>query len=59
MDYILHDPAGLHGMGEYPEETLKSLEEPFGVAQSIIQLRKEKGESLPPEITPCGAGKAA
>ena len=59
-----HLPVGLHssrpcraaGHGGIPR---RDLEEPFGVAQSIIQLRKEKGESLPPEIIPCGAGKAA
>ena len=64
LDYILHDPEesegwmylaeiptlqGCMAWGETPEETLKSL---LAVAQSIIQLRKENGEPLPPEITP-------
>ena len=67
LDYILHDPeesegwmylavpgrgpnpAGLNDVGDTPEETLKSL---LAVAQSIIQIRKENGEPLPPEITP-------
>ena len=37
------------GMGDTPEETLKSV---LAVAQSIIQLRKENGEPLPPGMTP-------
>ena len=35
--------------GESPEETLKSL---LAVAQSIIQVCKEDGQELPPELTP-------
>ncbi len=64
LDYILHEPEesegwmylaevpalqGCMAWGETPEETLKSL---LAVAQSIIQLRKENREPLPPEITP-------
>ena len=71
LDYILHDPEesegwmylaevptlqGCMAWGDTPEETLKSL---LAVAQSIIQLRKENGEPLPPEIPPCSAAKAA
>ena len=63
LDYILHEPEesegwmylaevptlqGCMAWGDTPEETLKSL---LAVAQSIIQLRKENGEPLPPEIT--------
>ena len=64
LDYILHDPEesegwmylaevptlqGCMAWGDTLEETLKSL---LAVAQSIIQIRKENGEPLPPEITP-------
>ena len=64
LDYILHEPEesegwmylaevptlqGCMAWGETPEETLKSL---LAVAQGIIQLRKENGEPLPPEIPP-------
>ena len=41
--------------GESPEETLKSL---LAVAQSIIQVCKEDGQELPPELTPFAALKA-
>ena len=69
LDYILHDPEesegwmylaevptlqGCMAWGDTLEETLKSL---LAVAQSIIQIRKENGEPLPPEITPCAAEK--
>ena len=64
LEYILHEPQGSEGCmylaeipalqgamawGETPEETLNSL---VAVAQTIIQLRKEEGEALPPEVTP-------
>lgn len=64
LDYVLHDPEesegwmylaevpalqGCMAWGQTPEETLKSL---VAVAQTIIQLRKEKDQPLPPEITP-------
>ena len=64
LDYVLHEPQeseswmylaeipalqGAVAWGETPEETLKSL---LAVAQAIIQLRKENGQALPPEITP-------
>ena len=64
LDYVLHQPQesegwmywaevpvlqGCMAWGETPEETLKSL---LAVAQNIIQLRKEDGQELPPEITP-------
>ena len=64
LDYVLHEPEESEGWmylaeipalqgavawGETPEETLKSL---LAVAQAIIQLRKENGQALPPEITP-------
>lgn len=64
LEYILHEleesegwmylaevPAlqGCMAWGETPEETLKSL---LAVAQAIIQLRREDGQALPPEITP-------
>ena len=42
--------------GDTPEETLKSL---LAVAQSIIQLRKERGIPLPPEIFPQRTGKGS
>ena len=40
---------GAMAWGETPEETLHSL---LAVTQTIIQLRREEGEALPPEITP-------
>ncbi|MDE2801614.1 MAG: type II toxin-antitoxin system HicB family antitoxin [Chloroflexota bacterium] len=64
LEYILHEPEesegwmylaeipalqGCMAWGETPEETLKSL---LAVAQTIIQLRQEEGQALPPEITP-------
>ena len=64
LDYVLHEPEesegwmylaeipalqGCMAWGETPEETLKSL---LAVAQAIIQLRKENGQALPPDITP-------
>ncbi len=64
LDYVLHEPEesegwmylaeipalqGCMAWGETPEETLKSL---LAVAQTIIQLRKENGQALPPEMTP-------
>ena len=64
LEYILHEPEesegwmylaeipalqGCMAWGETPEETLKSL---LAVAQTIIQLRREDGQELPPEITP-------
>ncbi len=64
LDYIVHDPEesegwmylaevptlqGCMAWGDTPEETLEIF---LAVAQSIIQLRKENGEPLPPEITP-------
>ena len=64
LDYVLHEPEesegwmylaeipalqGCMAWGETPEETLKSL---VAVAQTIIQLRQENKQPLPPEITP-------
>ena len=64
LDYVLHEPEegegwmylaeipalqGCMAWGETPEETLKSL---VAVAQTIIQLRKENAQPLPPEIAP-------
>ena len=61
---MLHEPVEGHGWryraevpalqgcvawGESPEETLKSL---LAVAQTIIQVCKEDGQGLPPELTP-------
>ena len=63
LDYILHEPTEDHGWmyraeipalqgcmawGDTPAETLEELRE---VAKTMLQLRKEKGEPLPPEIT--------
>ena len=60
LNYVLHEPAEDHGWlyraevpalqgcvawGDTPEETLKSL---LAVAQTIIQVRKEDGQGLPP-----------
>ena len=64
LGYVLHEPQesegwlylaeipalqGCMAWGETPEQTLRSL---LAVAQAIIQLRKEDGEALPPEVTP-------
>ena len=64
LDYVLHEPAEDHGWmyraeapalqgcmawGDTPTETLKSL---LAVAQTIIQVCKEDGQALPPEIGP-------
>ena len=63
LNYLLHEPAEDHGWmyraevpalqgcvawGETPEETLKSL---MAVAQTIIQVCKEDGQGLPPDLT--------
>ena len=62
LDYVLHEPEESHGgmyraeipslqgcraWGDTPAETLEELRE---VARTILQLRKEKGEPLPPDI---------
>ena len=64
LDYILHEPTEDHGWmyraevpalqgcvawGDTPAETLKSL---LAVAQTIIQVCKEDGQALPPELGP-------
>ena len=64
LDYVLHEPEesegwmylaeipalqGCMAWGQTPEETLQSL---AAVAQTIIQIRRENKEPLPPEITP-------
>ena len=64
LEYVLHEPQeseghmylaevpalqGAMAWGETPEETLNSL---VAVAKTIIQLCKEDGEELPPEVTP-------
>ena len=69
LEYVLHEPQesegcmylaeipalqGAMAWGETPEETLHSL---LSVAQTIIQLRKEEGEALPPRITPLRSPK--
>ena len=69
LEYLLHEPQesegcmyraeipalqGAMAWGETPEETLHSL---LAVAQTIIQLRKEEGEALPPEVTPLRSPK--
>ena len=63
LNYVLHEPAEDHGWmyraevpalqgcvawGDTPEETLKSL---LVVAQTIVQVCKEDGQGLPPELT--------
>lgn len=63
LDYVLHEPTEDHGWmyraeipalqgcrawGDTPAETLEELRE---VAKTMIQLLKEEGEPLPPEIT--------
>ena len=40
---------GCVAWGETPDETLKSL---LAVAQTIIQVCKEDGQGLPPDLTP-------
>ena len=67
---MLHEPAEDHGWrywaeipalqdcvawGESLEETLKSL---LAAAQAIIQVCKEDGQGLPPELTSFAALKA-
>ena len=62
LNYLLHEPAEDHGWmyraevpalqgcvawGETPEETLKSL---LAVAQTIIQVCKEDGQRIPPDL---------
>ena len=69
LEYVIHEPQesegcmyvaeipalqGAMAWGETPEETLYSL---LAVAQTIIQLRREEGEALPPEITPLRSTK--
>ena len=64
LDYVLHEPEesegwmyvaeapalqGCMAWGETPEETLNSL---LAVARTIIQLRRENGQALPPGMTP-------
>ena len=64
LEYVLHEPKeseggmylaeipalqGAMAWGDTPEETLNSL---LAVAQTIIQIRREGGETLPPEVTP-------
>ena len=64
LDYILHEPTEDHdrmyraevpalqgcvAWGDTPAETLKSL---LAVAQTIIQVCKEDGQALPPELGP-------
>ena len=63
LDYILHDPTedqgwmyhaevpalqGCRAWGDTPEETLQSLME---VASTFIEIYKEEGRALPPQIT--------
>ena len=62
LDYILHEPTEDHGWmyraeipalqgccawGDTEAETLEELRD---VARTMLQLRKEKGQALPPEI---------
>ena len=64
LDYVLHEPEesegwmylaeitalqGCMAWGQTPEETLQSL---AAVAQTIIQIRQENKQPLPPGITP-------
>ena len=64
MDYVLHEPEENHGgmyrgavpallscmaWGDTPEDTLDEL---GAVAGALIQFRKDRGEPLPPEVTP-------
>ena len=63
LDYVLHEPEESHGWmyraeipalqgcrawGDTPAQTLEELRE---VARVMLQIRKENGEPLPPEIT--------
>ena len=63
LDYVLHEPEESHGWmyraeipalqgcrawGDTPAQTLEELRE---IAQTMLQIRKENGETLPPEIT--------
>ena len=65
LEYVLHEPQESEGgmylaeipalqgavaWGDTPEETMNSL---LAVAQTIIQLRRERGETLPAEATRC------
>ena len=69
LEYVLHEPQeseggmylaeipalqGAMAWGDTPEETLNSL---LAVAQTIIQIRREEGETLPPEVTPLRSPK--
>ena len=69
LEYVLHEPQeseggmylaeipalqGAMAWGDTPEETLNSL---LAVAQTIIQIRREGGETLPPEVTPLRSPK--
>ena len=71
LNYVLHEPAEDHGWmyraevpalqgcvawGETPDETLKSL---LAVAQTIIQVCKEDGQGLPPDLTPLHRSEGA
>ena len=71
LDYVLNEPEesegwmylaevpalqGCMAWGDTPEETLKSL---LAVAQAIIELRKEKGEPLPPEVAPLRSSRGS
>ena len=63
LDYVLHEPEESHGWmyraeipalqgcrawGDTPAQTLEELRE---IARAMLQIRKENGEPLPPEIT--------
>ena len=71
LDYVLNEPEeseggmylaevpalqGCMAWGDTPEDTLKSL---LAVAQAIIELRKEKGEPLPPEVAPLRSSRGS
>ena len=71
LDYVLHEPEEGHGWmyrneipalqgcrawGDTPAQTLEELRE---VARTILQLRKENGQPLPPEITPQQSSKGS
>ena len=71
LNYLLHEPAEDHGWmyraevpalqgcvawGAAPEETLKSL---LAVAQTIIQVCKEDGQRIPPDLTPLPSSEGA
>ena len=64
LDYVLHEPEesegwmylaevpalqGCMAWGNTPVETVESL---LAVARALIQSRKERGDPLPPEVTP-------